>query len=229
MKDHILAIIAIGLSVAASYAAYVTAPADAVAGDMYRILYIHVPSAWVCYLAFSISVLTSILFLARRDQVYDTTAEITAVFGLVYGAVALLTGSVWAHAAWGSYWNWDPRETTTLILWIAYLGYISLRQSTADTGRRKVIGAVYNIFAFLTVPLSYLSVILIPTLHPQIVSMAGFSLSLPMLATLLISLVAATLLFVCLVRMASAVRDLEGKADALLCLLEEQRGDTDRA
>ena len=229
MKDHYLLLIALGLSVAASYAAYVTAPADAVAGDMYRILYIHVPSAWVCYLAFSVSVLTSILFLVRRDQVYDTTAEISAVFGLVYGAVALLTGSVWAHAAWGSYWNWDPRETTTLILWIAYLGYISLRQSTGDTGRRQVIGAVYNIFAFLTVPLSYLSIILIPTLHPQIVSMSGFSLSLPMLATLLISLVAATLLFVCLVRMASAVRDLEGKVDALLCLQEEQRGDTDHA
>jgi heme exporter protein C len=222
MKNNVLLVIALGLSAGASYAAYITAPPDAAAGDMYRILYIHVPSAWVCYLAFTISLVTSILFLVQRTQVYDTTAELSAVFGLVYGAVALLTGAVWAHAAWGSYWNWDPRETTTLILWIAYLGYISLKRSIGDIERSNVIGAVYNILAFLTVPLSYLSIILIPTLHPQIVSVSGFSLSLPMLAALLLSLVAATLLFVYLVRVASAVRSLERRVDALLLFRKEQ-------
>ena len=229
MRHNLLLFVAIGLSVAASYAAYITAPVDVVTGDIYRILYIHVPSAWVCYLAFSLSLITSILFLVQRKEVYDITAEITAILGLVYGAVTLLSGSIWAHAAWGSYWNWDPRETTTLILWIAYLGYISIKLSLGDIERKKVIGAVYNITAFLTVPLSYLSITLIPTLHPQIVSTTGISLTLPMLTTLLVSLFAATILFVYLLRVASTIWSLERKVNALVFEQEEQRGGKENA
>jgi heme exporter protein C len=223
----VLLFTALGLSVAASYAAYITAPA--VTGDIYRILYIHVPSAWVCYLSFSISLIASILFLIQREEVYDITAEISAILGLVYGAVALLTGSIWANAAWGSYWNWDPRETTTLILWIAYLGYISIKLSIGDIERKKVIGAVYNILAFFTVPLSYLSITLIPTLHPQIVSAAGISLTMPMLITLLVSLAAATILFVYLLRVASTVWSLERRVNALIVEQEEQQGGKENA
>jgi len=229
MRYNLLLFFAIGLSVTASYAAYITAPVDAVTGDIYRILYIHVPSAWVCYLAFSLSLITSILFLVQRKEVYDITAEITAILGLVYGAVALLSGSIWANAAWGSYWNWDPRETTTLILWIAYLGYISIKLSIGDIERKKVIGAVYNITAFLTVPLSYLSITLIPTLHPQIVSITGISLTLPMLTTLLVSLFAATILFVYLLRLASTIWSLERKVNALVFEQEEQSGGKENA
>jgi len=229
MRYNLLLFFAIGLSVTASYAAYITAPVDAVTGDIYRILYIHVPSAWVCYLAFSLSLITSILFLVQRKEVYDITAEITAILGLVYGAVALLSGSIWANAAWGSYWNWDPRETTTLILWIAYLGYISIKLSIGDIERKKVIGAVYNITAFLTVPLSYLSITLIPTLHPQIVSITGISLTLPMLTTLLVSLFAATILFVYLLRLASTIWSLERKVNALVFEQGEQSGGKENA
>ena len=120
-------------SIAASYLAFVFAPPEATMGDLYRILYIHLPSAWVCYLAFIVSMVASVLYLQRRDLHYDTLAEVSAVLGLVFGAVTLVTGAIWAEAAWGTYWNWDPRETTTLVLWVAYLGYVTLKLSS-DVG-----------------------------------------------------------------------------------------------
>ena len=107
MRPNVLLFLALGLSVAASYAAYITAPA--VTGDIYRILYMHVPSAWVCYLSFSISLIASILFLAQRKEIFDMIAEISTILGLVYGAVALITGSIWANAVWGSVLELGPK------------------------------------------------------------------------------------------------------------------------
>jgi len=126
MRQEGILFVAIGANVVASYMAYVAAPAELVMGDLYRILYIHVPMAWICYLAFAISFIASILFLKTRNHAFDTTAEVSAILGIVYGMAALISGSIWADATWGTYWNWDPRETTTLILWIAYLGYVSI-------------------------------------------------------------------------------------------------------
>jgi heme exporter protein C len=185
MKSQVLLVSAVALSILGSYAGLVMVPADPAMGELYRILYVHVPSAWVCYVAFTTSL----------------------------GAVALITGSIWAKATWGSYWNWDPRETTTLILWIAYLGYISLRLSIGDDEKRRVLSAVYNILAFLTVPLSYASITLVPTLHPQIISQGGVSITPVMLATLLVNVLAATLLALALFLLASEVGGLEERLE----------------
>lgn len=217
MKIDPLLYLAVGVSMVASYAAFVTVPEEAVMGDVYRILYVHVPVAWISYLAFTISLASSILFLRTRQQRYDTMAEVSAVLGLVYGAVTLISGAVWANAVWGLYWNWDPRETATLVLWIAYLGYISIRHSIGDPGRRGAIGAVYNILAFATVPLSYLSITLLPTLHPQVITVEqGISMTPPMIGTLVLSLIGATIFFVYLLILASRVRALEGRVDAVV-------------
>lgn len=215
MKHDLILFPAVAVSLIASYAAYVAAPEEAVMGDVYRILYIHVPLAWICYLAFFVSLVCSILFLRKRTQSYDALAESAAILGLVYGAGALITGSIWADAIWGLYWNWDPRETATLVLWIAYLGYISIRFSIAEPGKKGVIGAVYNILAFFTVPLSYLSITLLPTLHPQIVSMSGISITPPMILTLFLSLGGATIFFLYLLRISTDIRSLEGRVGAL--------------
>jgi heme exporter protein C len=190
-------------------------------GDLYRILYIHLPSAWVCYLAFIVSMVTSVLYLQRRDLHYDTLAEASAVLGLLFGAVTLVTGSIWAEAAWGTYWNWDPRETTTLVLWVAYLGYVTLRLSLENEERRAVVGSVYNILAFVTVPLSYFSLQLLPTLHPQVVSGSGIALTPPMILALVLNVVSATVLFTYLLGAASTVKALERRVEALQYLREE--------
>ncbi len=225
MKTAPLLYPAILVSLVASYAAYVFAPQEAVMGDVYRILYIHVPSAWITYLAFSVSLICSVLYLRRREPAYDTMAEVSALLGLAYGAVALITGSIWANSVWGLYWNWDPRETATLILWIAYLGYMSIKLSIGESGKKAVMGGVYNILAFCTVPLSYVSITLLPTLHPQIVSSSGISLTLPMIGTLLLNLAGATIFFLYLFKIGNDVGNLKGRVELMLHEHDFERGE----
>lgn len=216
IRDYVYLSITVVVSIIASYAAYVAAPAEETMGDLYRIFYIHTPSAWVCYLTLGISLLASILFLAKRKIVYDTLAEVSAILGLIYGVVALVTGSIWANAVWGVYWNWDPRETTTLILWIAYMGYISLRLSIGNVEKRALTSAVYNVLAFSTIPLSYLSIRLWQSLHPQlIVPGSGLSITPPMMETLLLNLIASSLVYIYLLRMAYDSRSLQTRVDTL--------------
>jgi heme exporter protein C len=207
--------------IAASYLAFVFAPPEATMGELYRILYIHLPSALVCYLAFTLSMVSSVLFLRRRERRYDTLAEVSAWLGLLFGAVTLVTGSIWANAAWGTYWNWDPRETTTLVLWVAYLGYVTLKMSLENEERRAVVGSVYNILAFVTVPLSYFSLQLLPTLHPQVVSGSGIGLTPPMTLALALNVVSATVLFAYLLGAMSTVHDLEKRVETLQYLRQE--------
>lgn len=214
-QDEVYLGIIIVVNIVASYAAYIRAPAEKTMGDVYRIFYIHTPSAWVCYLALGISLLASILFLAKRKIVYDKLAEVSAILGLIYGVVALVTGSMWANAVWGVYWNWDPRETTTLVLWITYMGYISLRFSIGNVEKRALTGAVYNILAFSTIPLSYLSIRLWQSLHPQIISSSGISITAPMIETLFLNLIAASLIYAYLLKMMFNVRSLEDKVNFL--------------
>ena len=224
MRQQGILFIAIAANMVASYMAYVAAPAEQGMGDLYRILFIHVPVAWIGYLAFTISVIASILFLTTRNIAFDTTAEVSAILGLVYGVAALISGSIWANATWGTYWNWDPRETTTLILWIAYLGYISIKHSIFSPEKKAVSGAIYNILAFSTVPLSYFSIQLVPTLHPQIVTFSGFSMNASMVAALLLNIVAASILFIYLLTTISRIWQLERRIDELLYDNEPEGG-----
>ncbi len=206
----------IALNIIASYAALVRAPVEQTMGDVYRIFYIHTPAAWVCYLALGISLCASIIFLLKREARFDQVAEVSAVLGLVYGLVTIITGAIWSNVAWGVYWNWDPRQTTTLILWMAYLGYISLKFSIGNLEKRRLIGAVYNILAFSTIPLSYLSIMLWQSLHPQIVTGSGISITTPMIETLFLNLLAASLISLYLLRMMINIRSLEEKVETLV-------------
>src|SRR4030042_1136065 len=220
MRRHLLYLAVLG-SIAASYMAFVFAPPEATMGDLYRILYVHLPAAWVCYLAFTISLVCSVLFLERRVILYDSLAGASAGLGLLFGAVTLVTGSIWANAAWGTYWNWDPRETTTLVLWVAYLGYVTLKLSLENEERRSVVGSVYNVLAFVTVPLSYFSLQLLPTLHPQVVSGSGIALTPIMTLALALNVVSATVMFVYFLGTASTVNALEKRVEMLQYLREE--------
>lgn len=216
IQDEILVLVTVIVCIVGSYAAFVAAPTEATMGDVYRIFYIHTPSAWVCYLALGTSLLTSILFLIRRRMAYDTLAGASAILGLVFGIVALVTGSIWANAVWGVYWNWDPRETTTLILWIAYAGYISLRLSIGNVEKRAVTSAVYNILAFSTIPLSFMSIRLWKSLHPQIISTeSGISITAPMLQTLFLNLIAGTLVYILLLKLMYRVYFLQSHVETI--------------
>jgi heme exporter protein C len=210
MKRDILLCIAVAVSVVASYMAYVAV--QPVRKDLY-FSYTHVPAALICFLAFFISLIASIMYLGKRRNGYDRTAEVSAILGLVYGAVALITGSIWANATWGTYWNWDPKQTTMLILWIAYMGYLSLKLSIGGVEKRALVGAVYNILAFSTIPLTFLSVTLWQSLHPRA---SEISMALPIKLTLSLNLIAASLFFVYLLIAAFTVWSLEDRVNALI-------------
>jgi len=210
MKRDILLGIAVAVSVVASYMAYVAV--QPVRKDLY-FSYTHVPAALICFLAFFISLIASIMYLWKRRKGYDRTAEVSAILGLVYGAVALISGSIWANATWGTYWNWDPKQTTMLILWIAYMGYLSLKLSIGGVEKRALVGAVYNILAFSTLPLTFLSVTLWQSLHPRA---SEISMALPIKLTLSLNLIAASLFFVYLLIAAFTVWSLEDRVNALI-------------
>ena len=218
MKRDIILVIGVILSVGASYMAYVSV--HPVRGDVY-FSYTHVPAALVCYLAFFISLVASIMYLKKRERRYDMAAEVLVIIGLVYGIVALISGAIWANAAWGLYWNWDPKQTTTLILWIAYAGYIAVKYSISEVERRAVIGAVYNVLAFSLIPLTFLSVMLWQSLHPRA---QEITLSMSVKATLILNLAAASLIFAYLIITTYSLWSLEDRVNVLLYRYRYKKG-----
>ncbi len=134
--------------------------------ENYRIVFFHVPAAITSFVAFAVTFAFSIAFLKGENYVRDIVAYTSAKYGFVMITAALISGSIWAKVAWGSYWNWDPRETFVLILWFAYAAYFGLRMSIEDYSVKARYSAIYAIFAFVTVPLSYLSSKIFISLHP---------------------------------------------------------------
>lgn len=139
--------------------------ASADIAENYRIVFFHVPAAISSFIAFTVTFIFSILFLKTENYKRDLQAVTSAKFGFAMITAALLSGSIWAKVTWGSYWNWDPRETFVLILWFAYAAYFALRTSIEDYSTKARYSAIYSIFAFITVPLSYFSARISP-LHP---------------------------------------------------------------
>jgi heme exporter protein C len=121
-------------------------------GDISRIIYFHVPAAWVAIFAFLLSMVNSIGYLRKRNLLYDTQAVISARLGLIFCLLATISGAIFGKATWGSFWNWDPRETTIFILLLIYGAYFALRSAATPEHRRASLSAVYSVIAFLTVP-----------------------------------------------------------------------------
>ncbi len=135
------------------WAAFLWAPSAAgFKGESSRIVFFHVPMAWVATLSFLVSFVTSIQYLRTREARWDVRARASAALGIVFTMLATVTGSIFAKIMWGSYWNWDPRETSITFLLLIYAAYFALRASVPDPERRASLAAVYAILAFVTVP-----------------------------------------------------------------------------
>jgi heme exporter protein C len=153
------------------YQAIYVAPDDAMQGYVFRIIYYHVPSAEVAFLFFAVSLVGSIGYLAfrranpDRAQVFDAWAVAGAEVGVVFCTVVLLTGPLWARRAWGIWWTWDARLTTTLVLWLIYVSYLLLRRFAAGP-QVQTLAAVLGIFGALDVPIVYMSNRWWRTQHP---------------------------------------------------------------
>ena len=133
-------------------AAFLWAPEVPVLGPTTRVLYFHIPSAWVSVLAMGWSMAFSALYLWKRELTFDDHAAAAAELGLLFCVSATITGSLWAHAMWGAYWNWDPRETSIFFLLLIYGAYLALRGSMDDPVRRARLSAIYSCIAFVAVP-----------------------------------------------------------------------------
>jgi len=171
----ILAILTAGLLSFGLYEALVVAPTDQMQGEVYRIIYYHVPSAWTAFLLFLINFVASIVYLIWRDMRADAVAVVTAEVGVVYCTIVLVTGPLWARPVWGIWWTWDIRLTSTLVLWLIYVSYLFLRRFS-NSGQTPVLAAALAIFGALDVPLVYFSIWFFRTQHPQPVVGGGGSI-----------------------------------------------------
>lgn len=149
-------------------ASFLTAAPQAQIGESSRIFYYHIPQAWVCVLAFLMSMIFSIRYLMNRSETDDDRAVASASLGFVFCFLATVTGATFAKVTWGSFWNWDPRETSVFILLLIYAAYFALRNAIDDEEKRATLSAVYAIFAFVTVPfLIFVVPRMMPSLHPE--------------------------------------------------------------
>ncbi len=182
----ILSLVTAILLAYALYQALVVAPTERTMGDVQRIFYYHVPSAWTAFLLFLINLMASVVYLVRRNPKADALAVVCAEVGVVFCTIVLVTGPIWARPVWGIWWTWDVRLTTTLVLWLIYVSYLVLRRFS-DSAQTPVLAAVLAIFGALDVPLVYFSIWFFRTQHPQPVIGGGGSLDPRMWHVLLIN------------------------------------------
>jgi heme exporter protein C len=168
------------------YEALIGAPTEQSMGDVQRIFYYHVSSAWTAFLLFTINFVASVVYLIRRSVKADILALVTAEVGVVFCTVVLVTGPLWARPVWGIWWTWDVRLTSTLVLWLIYVSYLMLRRFSSS-GQTPLIAAVLAVFGALDVPLVYFSIRFFRTQHPQPVIGGGGSIDPKMLQVVLIN------------------------------------------
>jgi heme exporter protein C len=202
----------VGLVLATLYA-----PEETTMGQLQRIFYVHVPSAWVAFLAFGVVFAGSIAYLGTRRIGADRLARSSAEVGVMFTTIVLVTGPIWGKPAWGIWWTWDARLTTTLVLWLLYIGYLMLRAYLPDAERRATLAAVVGILGFVGVPIDYMAIRWWRTQHPAPVMAggAGSGLHPQMLRAFLFMLLAFTLLYAALLRDRIEVDRLESDNEDL--------------
>jgi heme exporter protein C len=222
----ILAVLTALMLVYALYQALVVAPTERTMGDVQRIFYYHVPSAWTAFLLFFVNLVASVGYLVKRNPKVDALAMVSAEVGVVFCTVVLVTGPIWARPVWGIWWTWDVRLTSTLVLWLIYLSYLLLRRFS-DSAQAPVLAAVLAIFGALDIPLVYFSIWFFRTQHPQPVIGGGGSIDPRMWRVLLINWMAflcfALLMCWSRYRLETMRREVE-EAQALESLLGDDGG-----
>jgi len=193
------------MMIVALFGAFLYAPTEAVMGDVQRIFYFHVPSAWVAFLSFLVTCVFSIAYLARNKRRHDAIAVSSAEIGIVFATIAIITGTLWARPVWNTWWTWDPRLSTTLILWLIYMAYMMLRGAIEDEEQRARFSAVLGIIGFLDVPIVFMAIRWWRTIHPVLIGGTAsadvkgqFNMEPQMVVALLLGVVTFTLLYLVL-------------------------------
>ena len=188
------------LMVGSLYMSLIWAPTEITLGDSQRIFYIHIPLAWLGMLSVIIVAVFSIAYLITRNIKWDNLAYSTAELGFILITLVLVTGMIWSKAEWTVWWTWDPKLTTTVILWFIYLAYIMLRKYGPSDLRGASYGAVLGIIGAIDVPMIYMAANWWSSAHPELnigpLSNESSSVNSEMMMTLLVSLIAYTMLYI---------------------------------
>jgi heme exporter protein C len=205
------ALVAMSVSVIMSL---VVAPPDAEQGNVQRLMYVHVPSAWLAYLSFFVVFVASIAYLRTQKIRWDRLAAASAEVGVLFTSLTILLGMLWGKPVWGAWWTWDPRITTTTILLLIYVGYLAVRRLPESPARRARWCAVIGIVGFIDVPIVQLSVTWWRSLHqgPTVRLLGETTMAPIMLWTLLIAVAAFTVTYCYLVTLRLRVGRLEERA-----------------
>ena len=186
----------------AAYLALVFAPTERVMGEVQRVFYFHVATAWVGLLGFVAAGVTGVIYLNTQNLKWDLVEQAAVEISLVFFFLAIVLGSIWARPIWNTWWTWDPRLTSASIVELIYLAYLMLRQGIDDPDRRARFGAVYTLVGAISVPITFLSIRLFRTIHPIVignksaVADGGFSMTGDMKIAFFFALFAFTVIFI---------------------------------
>jgi heme exporter protein C len=215
--DRILLLLCTLLMTLLFYLTFVIIPNERTMGFVQKIFYIHVPCAWVAFLAFGVTGYKGLRYLMTHRMEFDRAAAASAEVGLVFVTLVLITGPIWARPVWGIWWTWDLRLTTTFVLWLLFLAYMVLRNSIEDRGQRATLSSVVGLIAFLDVPVVYLANRVKASQHPAPVMGGGekSGLSREFAITFAVGLVAMTLVYALLYRLRRDLAQLQDEIEQL--------------
>lgn len=193
----ITGVVSVVLLLVATYMAFIYAPTDATQGNAQRIFYVHVPMAWLAYMAYVVLFIGSVGYLWKRSPAFDRMARSAAELGFLFTTLVLITGAIWGRPIWGTWWQWEARLTTTLVLWFIYLGYFMVRSFAGEPQSAARLASVLAIIGAIDIPIIHMSVRWWRTLHPEpiVINTGGPNLPDSMLVTLIVSFVAFTALY----------------------------------
>jgi heme exporter protein C len=209
--ERALSVAAVASLAASAALSLFVAPPDAVQGDVQRLMYVHVPAAWLAYLSFLVVFVASIAYLRTSRVRWDRLAAASAEIGVLFTGLAIALGALWGKPVWGTWWTWDPRLTTTTVLLLIYIGYLSVRRAVDNPARRARWAAVIGIVGFIDVPIVHLSVVWWRSLHqgPTVLRLGGPEIEGIMLAALLVGVAAFTVTYAYLMTLRLRVGRLE--------------------
>jgi heme exporter protein C len=231
MTKHWIPAIAVGVLLAfCGYAALFIAPDESTMHALQRIFYFHATSGMVALVAFTICFVANIGYIISRKPRWDWLGVAAAEVGVAFNSAVLITGPIWAKPAWGIWWAWDARLTSTLVLWLLYISFLLLRDLISDPDRRSMFSAIYGIFLFLDVPLVYFSIRIWRTQHPQPVVFGGEGkLDPTMRSVFYLCWFVLTLLMVILIQQRYRLESARSEAEELRVELERESAAQGRA
>ena len=197
--------------------AFIIVPRHETMGDVQRIFYFHVASAWIAYVAFGVTFVASIVYIRTKDFKWDNWAVSSAEIGVVFTTLAILTGPMWAKAVWEVYWRWeDLKLLMTLVLWLVFIAYLALRANVPSRRTKATLAAVFSVIGMSCIPLSFAANRIWTQYHPTVIaSDQGEIVTEGMLPALIVAVFAMTFLYLALLLMRVGIAQLQDRVDEL--------------